>query len=111
MLQYVMIYVLQVPEILQSQSNEILTAIVNGMKKEEPRLKSIGCMMFLTRLVTIAERNVSAQILIFQRIAYYIQASGVFQIKTSENLVTAKTKLFFWSFLLIFRAFLSSKLN
>ena len=26
-----------VPEILQAQSNEILTAIVNGMKKEEPR--------------------------------------------------------------------------
>lgn len=28
---------LQEPEILQPQSNEILTAIVHGMKKEEPR--------------------------------------------------------------------------
>ena len=27
----------QEPEILQTQSNEILTAIVHGMKKEEPR--------------------------------------------------------------------------
>ena len=31
------IFSLQEPEILQPQSNEILTAIVHAMKKEEPR--------------------------------------------------------------------------
>ena len=36
------IYLLQEPEILQPQSNEILTAIVHGMKKEEPRYVFAG---------------------------------------------------------------------
>lgn len=31
------LFILQDPEILQTQSNEILTAIVHGMKKEETR--------------------------------------------------------------------------
>lgn len=39
----------QEPEILQPQSNEILTAIVHGMKKEEPRYVSF-CVMVLYSL-------------------------------------------------------------
>jgi len=31
----------QDPEILQAQSNVILTAIVHGMKKEEPRFVAV----------------------------------------------------------------------
>ena len=39
----------QEPEILQAQSNEILTAIVHGMKKEETRLVlCFDCGMFVT---------------------------------------------------------------
>ena len=34
---FILLSSFQDPEILQPQSNEILTAIVHGMKKEEPR--------------------------------------------------------------------------
>jgi len=43
------VYFSQDPEILQTQSNVILTAIVHGMKKEEPRwvlTLSVWCLLF-----------------------------------------------------------------